>query len=235
MGSFIRTHHCAWRGKQGHQACLTLLHLHLHPQGSYCPLQQPFLTPSKTWGQCFKALLLRQSCHVFSWPGIYYRTEVSLELTATILRFTSIGIIGMCDLAPFFLTLVMLFPIFLLQWISTPLSTQPNTLLCRMRTEGSSRTKAYWGSFSISQEYFLGDRVWCSPKLASGYVKGMTLKLLFLLLLLFLRAGTMDIVLLGQLRKLTLTTLALIPDNCLCSGCFWQLIFIGCPFQSWGN
>lgn len=130
----------------------------------------------------------------------------------------------MCDLAPFFLILVMLFPIFLLQWISTPLSTQPNTLLCRMRTEGSSRTKAYWGSFSISQEYFLGDRVWWSPKLASGYVKGMALKLLLLLLFLILRAGTMDTVLLGLLRKLTLTTLVLIPDNGLCSGCFWQLI-----------
>lgn len=25
-----------------------------------------------------------------------------------------------------------------------------------MRTEGSPRTKAYWGSFSILQEYFLG-------------------------------------------------------------------------------
>lgn len=98
-------------------------------------MQQPLLNSFKKNLRTVSTLLLRQSCHAFSWPGIHYGAEVSLKLTATILRFLSAGIIGLCNHAP---------PPFLnacygeYQLLIYPLSTEPYTLLCRMRAEDSS-------------------------------------------------------------------------------------------------
>lgn len=63
-------------------------------------MQQPLLNSFKKNLRTVSTLLLRQSCHAFSWPGIHYGAEVSLKLTATILRFLSAGIIGLCNHAP---------------------------------------------------------------------------------------------------------------------------------------
>lgn len=69
-------------------------------------MQQPLLNSFKKNLRTVSTLLLRQSCHAFSWPGIHYGAEVSLKLTATILRFLSAGIIGCATMPPPFLMLV---------------------------------------------------------------------------------------------------------------------------------